>query len=271
MTLSTRSSFGAALILALAGSALGGQTLTSGGATYSTGAAPTAPDAWGPASDLLAPSTGTDQLYQDWWWLRVGNETRESALMGPGTWTSSPSGLAFDTTQSGLDAHVTWQLSGGAGGLATLIGQLRLSNRGSSPVNVSAFHYADIDVNGSWYDDVASVAAPGVLRFTDAGGPSGQQPYTLVYSATPGATFGVGEMGSLITALTDSSPTNFNGSLAGLSGSPTDLAAGWQWNFEVPAGGEVTIGYSLALIPSPGSAGAVLGAAGLLCLRRRRG
>lgn len=249
-----------------------GATITAGDLRYTVAPPPTLATGWGPASDLEASALAADQLYQDWWWLRVGSENRESALSGAGGFTQPDAAtLRFSAVHAGLSAVATWTVISTAAGEGELRSTLRISNPGSAPVVVRAFHYADIDVNGTYEDDTMTVLSPTLVRFADADGTSGANPYTVHYGASAGAHFGLGQNGSLIAGLTDGGKTNLTGALGDYAGGSNDLAGGWQWTFTLGANETVEIGAFVALVPSPGGA-AALGAAGLcvLALGRRR-
>lgn len=244
--------------------------ISAGGATYTTGNAPTSSSAWGPASDLIGGLTSADHLYQDWWWLRLAGASRESTLKGSGA--IAPAGadqLAFSTTFNGAEVTARWTLSTPAAGQTRLTSTLTLTNTKSSSLSLSAFHYADIDVNGSWSDDVVTRESATSLLFSDAAGVSGASPYRVRYEASGSPTFAVGQSGSLITALTDNSVTSFTSTLASAASAPNDQAGSWQWNIVLAPGQSLTLTTTLTLVPAP-PALAVVGGLGVLALRRRR-
>ncbi len=271
---------GAGWALALLGGGFVGATgatanagvITSGGATYTTGNAPSSSNAWGPASDLVGALTSADHLYQDWWWVRLAGASRESTLKGNGAIASSGSDqLVFSTTISGANVSARWALSTPASGQTRLTASLTITNTQSATLSLSVFHYADIDVNGTWSDDVVSAVSPTSLLFRDAASPasSGLSPYQVLYEASGAPTFGVGQSGSLITALTDNNVTNFNSTLPSAASTGNDQAGGWQWTIQLAPGQSTNLVTTMTLIPSPPALG-VVGGLGLVALRRRR-
>lgn len=261
----------AALMTACVGHAAHAATIAAGDLRYSIAPPPALATGWGPASDLEASALAADQLYQDWWWLRVGGESRESALSGAGGFVQPDAAtLRFSSAHAGLTTTATWTVISGPAGQGELRSTLRVTNPGGAPMVVRAFHYADIDVNGTFEDDTAAMITPTLVQFADAAGATGERPYTVRYGASAGALFGLGQNGSLIAGLTDNGKTTLTGSLGGYAGGSNDLAGGWQWTFTLGAHETVEVSVFVALVPSPGGAAAVAVAGAIVLASRRR-
>lgn len=273
--------------LALTQAASAQFTITPGGANagngvFSQGAAATSPASVGLSGANLRPTIATspDQLFQDAWFFRVANDTREfafatgssggytltSALVGNNAGTLDIGGYDHTVTNTAagtsFTANLRWQIFSNAAG--PYVAYTATINNTSIPgvvgdLNISLFHYNDFDANATAATDTYSYSN-GVFTVSDG-------PVTLFHSgnnanAYQAAVFSANRMG-----LNDALVTNLNNTVVG---SPGDYTGAFQWNLTIPAGGSMTIGGVIGYaIPAPGAV-ALFGFAGLAATRRRR-
>jgi MYXO-CTERM domain-containing protein len=268
-------------VAALATSAFGQGTLTSGNAVFRIASYPTTAGGLATtvnqnAADMrLAGAGGTDQAWDFQWWYRFSTDTRERTLVSPtgGTWPAGSSGGNGFTLSgaTGVTATTSYDLSDpdGAGGNLgyALSALLTISNNGPSAVNMSVFSYFDTFLNGGDAGDVASLFSPDTLSLSQAS-------TQLYYRGIGAQNFLVAPWGGTTGAgaVADAAITNYNNTITGSGGA--DIAAGWQWtNVVIEPGASISLRAVVSsdptFIPTPGAA-AIMGLAGLAGIRRRR-
>lgn len=268
-------------VAALATSAFGQGTLTSGNAVFRIASYPVTAGGLATtvnqnAADIrLAGAGGTDNAWDFQWWYRFSTDTRERTLVSPsgGAWPAGSSGGNGFTLSgaTGVTATTSYDLTDpdGAGGnfgygLSAL---LTINNNGSSAVSMSVFSYLDTFLNGADAGDTGALFSPDTLRLAEGSTQLffrgiGAQNFIV---APWGGTTGAG-------AVADGVVTNYNNTVTGSGGS--DLAAGWQWtNISIEPGSSISlravISTDATYIPAPGAV-ALAGIAGLAGIRRRR-
>lgn len=124
-------------------------TLTSGSATYRvTGILPASrllTSAW--SADFLIG--GTDHLFQNGWWYRVNDSTREFAVSTQSSFIQPAPNRVIVTFREpeGIMYRFDYVLTGTAtSGLLRIRGTI--TNVGTVPRTVDTFHYHDFDLNG---------------------------------------------------------------------------------------------------------------------------
>lgn len=273
-----------------------GATLTDGNAVFAvpaggTGTLPTSATAGGstPTADFRTNgTTSNDNLFTNWWWVRVAGDTREFAISS-GTGSSAPSRTLTGTNQvdyTGINLppatavnhanlryslrFIVTDLDGAGGAAAQVTSVLTVTNIGNTAVQgFTAFNYVDYFLNNQDANDIVPVGNAGV---------SGSDRYVIVNdTAAPGlamahiglgaSAYGVGSFTIVGAQFGDTGVDNFadanNGTVAG------DLTGVMQWNIgEIRAGASVSV-TGIVVIPTPGAA-AFLGLGGLMASRRRR-
>lgn len=217
---------------------------------------------------------GTNQLFQQWFWYRLAGDTQESAinslpLMGsqatdtnvfvdPRVDTVS---LLYGTTV--FEAEITFQLRGGAAGSgqATIAEQIRLTNRGSTPLSLSFFQYSDFDVNGTAGGDTVEITGGNTAWQSDGAFGMSETVVTPMPSH-----YQAGAWPSILNGLNDGAITNLNDTAGPLTG---DMSWAFQWDFDLGAGDSVVISKVKGITPAPGAL-ALLGLGGVIAGRRRR-
>ncbi len=289
-----RSSRALAALVAVAGTAgvASAQfTITPGGANagdgaFQNGVVPSGPTGTGSAAANLRPGNAAstpDSAFQAWWWFRGPGDTREftfangtsgslsvsGTMVGDNTGNLDTGGYDFTVTNSSYSFTSTqrWQIfnpSGTPGTDVQVLASNTITNTGGSAATFSLFYYMDFDVGASTSNS-ASMVGPNTMSISGASG-------NVVEWAGVGAdAYQVQTYSTLRTSLSDTSVTNLNNT--GLPFGPGDFTGAFQWDLTLDAGASITLysGFTLngPALPAPG-AGALLGAAGLFAMRRRR-
>jgi len=272
--------------LALTQAASAQFNITPGGANAGNGvfsqlASATSLTGTGQAGANLRPTNATspDQLFQDAWFFRVGNDTREfafasgsasgytstSALVGNNLGTLDIGGYDYTITNTSagtsFTANLRWQIFSDAAGPYVAY-SATINNVGipgaAGDLNISLFHYNDFDANATAGTDTYSYNN-GVFTISDG-------PTTLFHTGNNASAYQAAVFGTRF-GLADTALTNLNNTV---TGSPGDYTGAFQWNVVVPLGGSITVGGVIGYaIPAPGAV-ALFGFAGLAAARRRR-
>jgi len=226
---------------------------------------------------------GTDQLFQEWFWIRVnGVDNRE---FGIDTYfssqaTSDVDGNGVDDTlfstfsRSGyFDASLTHVLTGGMPGSGTsdLAEILRLTNTSNQTLTFSLFEYSDFDLGGTSGDDTGVFPNANLFKQTD-----GSSGFQVEISSVPSANRReIAPFSDILDDLTDSDIDNLSNSPPlGVPFGPADVTAALQWNITLGAGDSFLLSKNkLVTVPEPASLammGLGVGVIGLgVGLRRR--
>ncbi len=271
----------AALVLGVP--ALGQFTITpkglnAGNGVFSNGPIPASLTGSGftPAAFHLTDGLSTNHMFQDWWWFRASGDTREYAfangsvpggpacsgvVVGNTLGTLEDGGYAFEVTNAtagySFTSNQLWNIVESAEGVYLVSGNT-VRNTGTSPLSVSLFHYADVDLNGTSGDDAFSFAGD---RFTVSDGVFSLIVLSETYDAYQADVFA-----TLRDVLSDAVTSDLTNAVVG---SPGDFTGAFQWNAVLNPGQAVKVMALMELVPAPGSA-AILAMAGLFAARRRR-
>jgi hypothetical protein len=227
---------------------------------------------------------GVNQLYQQWFWYRIGTHGGENSIDTLGAPTVSSPGLGLLSTtyaSSKLSVEVDYALHGGADGSGTsdMRETITLRNLSTSSLDLHFFQYSDFDLLGNAANDHVELIRNGSTGpFIGAtqwdGDPSNPQ-FAAHISVSPAnhgeATF----WPVLLNELTDSKPTTLADTV-GVVGSGGDVDCAFQWDLSIGVGGSVTLDVDKNLtlpactVPEPSTAALVgIGALGLAFFRRR--
>jgi len=106
---------------------------------------------------------GTNQLYQEWFWYRIGNNPQQSidTLVLSSVSNPDPTLLRATYTGNGFQITVQYTLLGGTPGSGTsdVSEQVAVVNTGSSSLDFHFYMYSDFDLSGTPGND--SVVLPG--------------------------------------------------------------------------------------------------------------
>ena len=229
-------------------------------------------------------SVGSDYLFQNWWWMRVGNATAEQELRSTeqtnfAQLSPNSAFLSYSrpgaTGAPGVSVNLTYTLNQISPTQAAVTINWNITNNSQETTNVSFYNYTDWDVINST-DQYSFSSGPGFqqIRADNAGTGANGEFATLSADLRVPTAWQVGPFsgtGSPRASLTDAAITNLNNMFNGAN--PGDQAGAFQWDLVLAAGqsvgGRVTKGYNYDPIPAPG-AFALLGLGGLVAARRRR-
>jgi hypothetical protein len=116
---------------------------------------------------------GTDNLFQHWYWYRIGQSGSEFSIdtISPADVTGFDGGSEGTITYQNpaLRVEVTYRLTGGVPGSlqSALSEEVSVTNRTHSTLNLHLFNYTDFDLAGTPGDDTASMPSPTEVLQTD--------------------------------------------------------------------------------------------------------
>jgi hypothetical protein len=248
-----------------------------GASTLGTGALNTSATTTGggPTVDFRHQGVGTgswghDHVFNDWWWYRTDNDTREFAIANATSRTlNAANSITYGYTLSGgLTGEITYTLTDTGPTSARIDQTWVITNPGNTPVNLSMFNFMDTFLGNADANDVINLTTPFERMLVTDSVITGISLDWWGVGAVRASAGGFSVVRAPLTnTLVDSLPnTTF-------PSGPADLAGAFQWDVVVPAGGSVSITSSKALndsaIPAPGAL-ALLGLGGLMVSRRRR-
>jgi hypothetical protein len=227
---------------------------------------------------------GVNQLYQQWFWYRIGNHGGENSidtLSAPTVTSAGPGLLSTTYANSKLSVEVDYALHGGADGSGTadMNETITLRNLSNSSIDLHFFQYSDFDLLGSAANDHVELIRDGssgpFIGATQWDGDPNNRQFAAHISVTP-ANHGEATFWSvLLNELTDSKPTTLADTV-GVVGSGGDVDCAFQWDLSLGVGGSLSLDVDknltlpVSTVPEPSAAALVgLGAAGLVFFRRR--
>jgi len=227
---------------------------------------------------------GVNQLYQQWFWYRIGSHGGESSIdtLGAPTITSSPGLLSTTYASSKLSVQVDYALHGGdiGSGTASIAETITLRNVSASSLSLHFFQYTDFDLLGTAANDHVELTRDGAtgpyIGATQWDGDPNNRQFSANITVTGAnhaeATF----WSTLLNELTDSKPTTLADTV-GVVGSGGDVDCAFQWDLSLAAGGSITLDVNKnltlpgAYVPEPSVAALLaVGLAGGIILRHRR-
>lgn len=212
---------------------------------------------------------GRDMLFQQWFWYRIGDTGGEHSINTLGAPTVTPflgtRGVDVVYQGAGLTVEANYLLTGGSpGSTRSDLGEiLRLTNTGTTAINLHFFQYSDFDLCDIGGDSV-NVVNGNLVHQSDG---SCSLSETVV---APGANlWQVGAYPGLLNLLNDGSPTTLNGLS---SFGPGDATWAYEWNATLGAGDSFLISKNKSIqpIPEPATLTLVGIGAGLVGLARKR-
>jgi hypothetical protein len=219
---------------------------------------------------------GTGQLFQQGFWLRVGDMDPETELGDYYTSLTNPMPNIVKFAYHGhadFKVDVTYVLTGGTlgSGIADVMETVRITNTSSQWLEMAFIQYSDFELGGPGHPDAVWFPNANTVRQFDLGGTS-ELSETVV---TPPAAHHEGGVDSYtLDRLRDGLPTTLNDLPAvGAGGMQGDVTWAYQWNPWISPGGSYIISKDkrLGIVPEPASLllfGA--GLLGIMIVRRRR-
>jgi len=188
-------------------------------------------------TDFIGASEG-DDLFESWWYYRLDGDTNESPFPDPDTADYSANTITLtwnDVDGRGFSAQLIEEIFDGSGPSGALLSTITLTNNIGSFLSIDIFHFADIDLRGSFDDDSAIISDTGFIRLTDVG-TTGEyragRPDAVQALAFPG----------LDPILSDGAVDDLDGS--GFPFGPDDFTGAFQWN-DLPLAPDLLTGITL--------------------------
>jgi hypothetical protein len=196
---------------------------------------------------------GVDQLYQEWFWFRIGDTGGESgvnAISEPEVVQAQNNVAEITYQNQDMKMSILFTLGGGGlgSGASDLAELITITNlRSVSPLDLHFFEYTDFDLNGAVSGQ--SVALSGVPTPNTAF-QSGSGDIVSETVATPRpAHWAAASYNSTLASLMDSSPTTLGNSW---SAGPGDVTWAFQWDKAVSGTFQISKDKNIAaVVPEP--------------------
>jgi hypothetical protein len=206
---------------------------------------------------------GTEQMYNQWFYYRVGSSGPERSidtLSAPGIVTSGTDQAELTYIGSLISVSVKYALVGGSGSEAKLTETVSITNISTSSLALHFFQYTDFDLNGTPGGDVGEIYGPKHNRVDQKEG-------SVMLSEkgiTPPSYYQISDFPDIILSLTDADPTTLNDTGGPLG--PGDLAWALEWDFNLDSGESFLISKDKMISTVPIPPAALLFGTGLLGL-----
>jgi len=192
---------------------------------------------------------GVNQMFQQWFWYRIGAAGGESSIdtISASTSTTSAGGIVVDyKNPTGIEVKVTYTLTGGTAGSSTsdVAETIKIVNHGTSSMDLHFFQYSDFDLNGATGGQTVTFPNANTV---DQSGPAGGVILSETVVTPPPSHHQGSLEPTILNSLIDSAPTT----LSDNSGAgPGDVAWAFQWDQTIAAGGTFIISKDKNLRPS---------------------
>jgi hypothetical protein len=206
---------------------------------------------------------GTEQMFQQWFWYRVGSSGPESSidkLSAPGIVKSGTDQVDLTYTGNLMSVLVRYTLTGGSSS-ADVAETIKVTNTSACTLALHFFQYSDFDLNGTWQMDTAQIYAPLYNTVVQSDGTMAIA--ETIVTPRP-SRYQVGLYPDLIDSLNDDLPTtlsNFSGPLG-----PDDVDWAYQWDVNLASGASLLISKDKLVSAVPIPPAAILFGTGLLGL-----
>ena len=195
---------------------------------------------------------GTDHLFQQWFWYRVGPTGGESSIdtltLNSAT-QAAANILVLSYSNSDFDLSITYTLLGGSPGSKTsdIAETIGIFNTSGAALDFHFFQYSDFDLFGTAGNDIASHDNVNKISQSD---PQGTLSETV---AVPDPShWQIAFFAAIRNSLTDGNPTTLSDAASPFG--PGDITWAWQWDRVIAQGGAFIISKDKHLsgkIPEP--------------------
>jgi hypothetical protein len=224
---------------------------------------------------------GVNQLYQQWFWYRVGENSGQSSvdtISAPAVVQSSANSVTATYANTQFSVALSYILTGGTAGSghSDMQESIQIFNHGSTALDLHFFQYSDFDLAGTPGGDNVLLHRNLLGRFDEALQTKGPISLSEVVSDTvltggttlPGADHGEANFfPATRNSLNSGSPYTLNDNT---TAGPGDVTWAFEWDLTIAAGGSAVINKDKGLqVPEPSIAALALLSAGALFLRRR--
>lgn len=211
-----------------------GFTISDGDVYFTQGVSPSG--AGGPtgtgaagANFRVNSSTGTDQVYQSWWWYRVvGVDVREFAFANATGSTFMGNTAVTTWTYPSFTAELTYLVSDNGDNAGRVHQTMRITNTTAAALSIVMSSYTDFDLGATSIGDSASSAGcPQLMRVFEGS-------TTADLEAWGASTFSVAAFAGVRTALSDADADTFTNT--GLPFGVGDFTGAFQWTRMIAPG-----------------------------------
>ncbi len=215
---------------------------------------------------------GVNQLFQQWFWYRVGSSGPESSIdtISPVSETSSGANKATLTyANSTISVKTAYSLAAPGNGTATLSELITVMNTSAISQDYHFFQYSDFDLGGTTGGQSVQFYNNGSSTYYEViqTGGTGSMVETAIAPSATSMEVQAGLYPVILNALTDGVATTLNNNLSSGSG---DVAYAYEWDATLAPGSSLLIS-KLMSVPEPSSMALISsGMLALALLRRGR-
>ena len=220
---------------------------------------------------------GVSNLFQQWFWYRVGATgaeisldtlTRDISLTIDTNGDGGDNNLYARYLGSGFKIEINYSLDGGVvGGRSSQIGEtIKITNTSTQTLDFHFFQYSDFNLDDDAENDVVRMMAPNSVKQTGEFGVLSETVVTPFPSA-----FELGFFSDTRDSLNDGSPTNLTSGTTYMG--PGNVTWAFQWDVQIAAGEDFLISKvkRVDVVSEPSTLSVLaLGLAAFAYRRRRR-